>query len=100
LVSQGSRLDAWSILLSINGRVLPAVKRVSTEASRRAREIAQAAANLARELGADQVVVMIGLPDEGHSAYGHHRFGACLPVRGLIETCREEIVESLWPETN
>lgn len=57
--------------------------------------IAHACLALAKSLGAEQAVVMIGLPDGDHSAFAARSNGACLPVRGLLEIGAETIRSKL-----
>jgi sugar phosphate isomerase/epimerase len=66
--------------------------RVNDEtAAQKARTLANRLAEVAQSMGAEQVIVMIGLPDGNHSAYAYRTVGACLPVRGLLETCAEGV---------
>lgn len=57
------------------------------EAAEKAKKIALAARALALEMGAESVIIMVGLDDrETHSAYFVTTSGRCLQVRGLLET--------------
>ena len=66
------------------------------EAGERAKAIALAARKLALEMGAESVIVMVGLPDrDTHSAYFVTTSGRCLQVRGLLETGGDALREDL-----
>lgn len=65
---------------------------MSKEAATAAFELVEVLTRQAVAAGASSVIVMIGMPDGAeHSAYGFKSSGRCLELRGLLETCAEQL---------